>query len=417
MKEQELIPHLFRTEFSKITTVLCKLFGLDYIEDAEDIAGETFAAALESWPHKGVPQNPVGWLYAVAKNKAINRLKRRQTFSQKVLKEAKQLHQGREQTGINFDLSEQNIADSQLRMLFAVCHPSIPEESQIGLALRVLCGFGIEEIANAFLTGKETINKRLYRARKTLRSEDISMEMPTEEEIEQRLDTVLATLYLLFNEGYYSESDNQVVRRELCLEAMRLAHMLTTSELTSRPATYALLALFCFHSSRFEARKNAMGEPVLYHDQDKSLWNKELIARGAYYLKHASTGNSISPYHLEAGIAWWYTIKEDKEEKWASILQLYNQLLHIKYSPVAALNRIYALSKVQGNEAAIAEAEALKMENNRYYFTLLGELYKGKDSNAALKKFRHALELAKTNADKQLIQAKITALQNKQNNA
>lgn len=408
MNKQELIPHLFRAEFSKITAVLCKTFGLEHMETAEDIASETFTAALETWPYKGVPEKPVAWLYTVAKNKTRNYLNRRRIFTEKVAGEIKHSQPGKNEFEI--DLSDKNIADSQLRMLFVVCHPSISTESQIGLALRTLCGFGIEDITNAFLTNKETINKRLYRAREKLRSGHVLMEVPSNSEIDNRLESVMTTLYLLFNEGYYSESDDRVLRKDLCLEAMRLTYLLTENDLTSKPSVHALLALFCFHSSRFEARKDDHGQLVLYSEQDESLWNKELILKGAFHLKQASQGSEITRYHLEAGIAWWHTIKEDTLEKWENILKLYNQLLMIEYSPIAALNRTYALSKVRGKQPAIAEAEKLKLTDNHYYFTLLGELYKGIDNNRAKQHFREAISLAKTKADRRIIQRNIDQL-------
>ena len=409
MTERELIPHLFRTEFSRITAVLCKAFGLEQMEAAEDITSETFAAALEVWPYKGIPENPTAWLYAVAKNKTRNYLKRRTTFANKVARELQYtLSSNKEE--INLDLSARNITDSQLQMLFAVCHPSLPAEAQIGLALRILCGFGIDEIANAFLTSKETINKRLYRAKKKLRSEQIRMEAPSEEELDNRLRTVLTTLYLLFNEGYYSESNDQVLRKDLCLEAMRLTYLLAENELTAQPPVHALLALMCFHSSRFEARKDDNGEIILYNDQDTSLWNQALIAKGARYLRQASKGDNISKYHLEAGIAWWHTVKDDTKEKWNNILRLYNQLLVTEYSPVAALNRTYALSKVHGPNAAIAEAEKLNLTENHYYHALLGELYKNINPGKAKQYLQKALSLAKTNADRQIIQSSIDRL-------
>ncbi|GAA5520646.1 hypothetical protein LQ318_02845 [Aliifodinibius salicampi] len=295
-------------------------------------------------------------------------------------------------------------------MLFTVCHPSISQKPQIGLALRILCGFGIEEIADAFLTNKETINKRLYRARKKLREENVDIEVPNETEIDNRLDTVLRTLYLLFNEGYYSESNDLVLRKDLCLEAMRLTYLLAENEQTNRPAVNALLALMCFHSSRFEARKDDYGTIILYQDQDETLWNEKLISKGAYYLKQASQGNNVSKYHLEASIAWWHTNKEGTKEKWKNILQLYNQLLIKEYSPIAALNRTYALSKIHGKEAAIAEAEKLKLTDNHYYYTLLGELYKDTETQKAKQYFQKALSLAKTQTDKQTILGKIDKL-------
>lgn len=233
MKQNELIPHLFRTEFRKITAVLCKTFGIEHMEVAEDIASDTFLTALETWSYKGIPQNPAAWLYSVAKNKARNYISRNQLFGRKI---AAQIQTGPLQTGeIDIDLSEKNITDSQLQMLFAICHPVIPPEAQIGLSLRILCGFGIEEIANAFLTSKETINKRLFRAREKLRAEKIPIEFPGEAEIHNRLEAVLTTLYLLFSEGYYSESRDSILREDLCQEAMRLTRLLIDNEQTNRP--------------------------------------------------------------------------------------------------------------------------------------------------------------------------------------
>ena len=401
MEQQELIPHLFRTECRKITAVLCKLFGMEHMEAAEDIAGDTFLAAYETWPYKGTPANPTAWLYAVAKNKAKNYISRHQLFTGKITAQIKHASANAEEPAV--DLSDKNISDSQLQMLFVVCHPSISAEAQICLALRVLCGFGIQEIANAFLTNKETVNKRLSRAKEKLRLEKVQIQLPAEPEINERLKTVLTTLYLLFNEGYYSESHPAVLREDLCLEAMRLTYQLIDNELTNQPAVNALFSLMCFHASRFEARKTQSGEMVLYKDQDETLWNKELIAKGAYYLQQASQGDIISAYHLEASIAYWHTQKTDSGEKWEAILQLYNRLLQINYSPIAALNRTYAVSKVKGKQAAIAEAEKLKLTGNHFYFALLGELYTGIDNNKAIEHFNKVLALATTEADQQSI--------------
>lgn len=408
MQQQDLLPHLFRSEYSKITAVLTRHFGLDQIEVAEDIASEVFLTALETWTYKGIPENPVAWLYAVAKNKAKNRLLRHKIFSQKVAEHLKQ--SANEYSTYDVDMSEVNITDSQLRILFAVCHPSISTESQIGLALRILCGFGIDEIANALLTNKENINKRLFRAKEKLRLEKVSIELPSSKDIPNRLETVLTTLYLLFNEGYYSESNDSVLREDLCLEAMRLALLLIENKTTNQPQVNALLSLMCFHASRFAARKNENGEVILYEDQDESLWNQELIARGAYYLQQAARGETLSKYHLEASIAYWHTIKSDTPEKWENILQLYNKLLQLEYSPIAALNRTFALSKVKGTKIAIREAEKLKLNSNHYYFTLLGELYKEVDPAKAKEHFLNALSLAKNQADKETISKKISQL-------
>lgn len=405
MKQPELIPHLFRTEFRKITAVLCKLFGIEHMATAEDIAGETFLSALETWTYKGIPENPTAWLYAVAKNKARNYITRNRIFKEKI---TPHLTQDAEKTAeIEIDLSDKNMEDSQLQMLFALCNPAISTESQIALSLRILCGFGIDEIANAFLTGKETIHKRLFRAKEKLRAEKIKIEFPGEAEIPRRLEPVLTTLYLLFSEGYYSESKDTVLRNDLCLEAMRLTQLLMDHEQTNLPQVNALFSLMCFHASRFEARKNESGGIILYDDQDETLWDRALISKGSYHLHKASRGNEISKYHLEAGIAYWHTIKADTKDKWENILQLFNHLLQLEYAPVAALNRTYALSKARSKEEAIREAEKLNLTGNHFYFTLLGELYRGIDNERSKMNFHKALSLAKTQTDRQTLLKKI----------
>src|SRR5215204_696662 len=300
MQQQDLIPHLFRTEFRKITAVLCKHFGIDHIEIAEDIVSDTFLSAVETWTYKGLPANPAAWLYTVAKNKAKNYFYRNNIFSERIVSEVKKSSLETEELEIN--LSDENITDSQLQMLFAICHPSIPTEQQIGLALRILCGFGINEIANAFLTNNETINKRLFRAKERLRIEKVKIEFPGKAEINDRLETVLTTLYLLFSEGYYSESHDTILREDLCDEAMRLTFMLIENEQTNQPKVNGLYSLMCFHSSRFAARKNEKGAIVLYQDQDESLWDQGLIIKGIYFLHEASKGNEIQKYHIEASI-------------------------------------------------------------------------------------------------------------------
>jgi RNA polymerase sigma-70 factor (ECF subfamily) len=296
-------------------------------------------------------------------------------------------------------------------MMFAICHPSITAESQIGLSLRILCGFGIEEIADAFLTNKETINKRLFRAKEKLREEKIKIEFPGDTEINKRLETVLTTIYLLFTEGYYSISQNTTIRKDLCFEAIRLCNMLVENKTTNKPEVNALLSLMCFHASRFDARIDKNGESILYDEQDTNLWDSDLISKGAYFLNCSATGNNLSKYHLEAAIAYWNTQKEDTKEKWERVLQLYNQLLQIEYSPIVALNRTFALSKANGKEEAIVEAEKLNLSNNHFYFMLLGELYSGIDTDKAKLNFSKALSLAKTVNDKKTVQNKINKLE------
>ncbi len=410
MQNQELIPHLFRIEYRKIVSVLCKLFGIEHIAIAEDIVSDTFLSATELWGLKGLPENPTAWLYTVAKNKTKDALKRNAIFTQKIVAEIK--YRANETDEIEIDLSARNINDSQLAMMFAICNSCISPEAQIGLSLNILCGFGVEEIANAFLTNKEVIYKRLQRAKEKLRIENIKIEQPTLQEINNKLDNVLITLYLLFNEGYYSASNDKILRKELCLEAMRLNYMLIENENTNKPNVNALFSLMCFHASRFEARTNQNGEIILYEDQDTDLWNNQLIDKGEYYLNQAAHGNQISKYHIEAAIAYWHTQKNDSLNKWESILQLYNKLLQIEYSPIAAMNRTYALAKGNGKEAAIIEAEKLNLSGNHLYHSLLGNLYTNIDNSKALHHYQSAFDLAKSHADKMAISKNMERLLN-----
>ena len=406
MKEKQLISNLFRSEFSKIVSVLCKVFGLSNIQLAEDITSETFLKATETWGLKGIPKNPTAWLYHVAKNKAKDHFKREQIFTKKITPELKS------QTIItkefDIDLSKNNIEDSQLQMLFAVCNPAISKESQITLALRILCGFGLDEIVNALLSNKSTIKKRLLRAKETLRKKQIDLIFPPQKELANRLDNVLAVLYLLFNEGYYSASSEQTIKKELCVEAMRLLYMLLSYAPSNLPQTNALMALFCFHASRFDARMNEYGEPILYAEQDKNKWSFDLIEKGEYYVKQSSFGNVITKYHLEALIAFWHSRTDaEPKEKWSQILKLYNQLIQIEYSPVTALNRTYALAMADGKEKAIKEALKINLNQNHLYHALLAELYRGISPKKEMEHLRLALQLVDTENDKKILLRKL----------
>jgi RNA polymerase sigma factor (sigma-70 family) len=412
-KEFESLKQLFQQEFAKMVAVISKQFGLQHIELAEDIVSDTFLTASETWGMKGMPPNPAAWLYSVAKQKTLYHFRRHKIYEQKVIPEIKaQQSPNEEPEVINF--SQQNIRDSQLQMLFAICNPTIASEAQIGLALRILCGFGIDEIAEAFFTNKETINKRLFRAKEKLREGNVQL-IPidntlSDAALSDRLDTVLHIIYLLFSEGYYSQTENTILRKDLCIEAMRLGVLLTEYERTNQPKTNALLALMSFHSSRFNARTSDNDTMVLYDQQDTSLWDTALINQGIHFLNNAASGNEISSYHLEAGIAYWHCIKEDTPVKWESILQLYDQLLLINYSPAVALNRIFALYKAKGKETALQEAAQLPSTDNHFYHVLMGELYNQLDDAKALSHYQKAYALARTQTEKQGIQEKINQL-------
>ncbi len=403
MYNKEIIPHLFRTEYTKIVSVLCKLFGIEDIDLAEDLASETFLVATEVWGLKGIPENPTAWLYAVAKNKARDYFRRNAIFKQKIIHHLS----NQANDDIEIDLTEKNITDTQLQMMFAICNPILSQEEQIGLTLRILCGFGLAEIANAFLSNKETIKKRLQRAKEKLKASNVKIEVPDALRIKETLDTVLTSLYLLYNEGYYSSHPDKVISKDLCLEALRLTYFLTQFKDTDLPEVNALLALMCFHSSRLEARIDNEGHTILYHDQDNENWDKALIDKGNSYLKKSSTGDNISKYHIEAFIAYWHTFQEDSDEKWQNILRLYNLLLFKEYSPIIALNRTYALAKANGKVAAIVEAEKLNLNDNYLYHSLLGTLYTDIDNEVAIAHFKKASSLASTLESKSIIEQKI----------
>lgn len=403
----KLVPHLFRLEYTKMTAVLCRLFGLQHIEVAEDIVSETFLKATETWSFRGIPENPTAWLYTVAKNKTKDYLKRHHFFEKEILPRLKTQNSALYEAEVDF--TDQNIKDSQLAMIFAVCNPVNAQQSQVCIALQVLCGFSMEEIANAFLSNKETIKKRLYRARENLRNQQFKIEELNEQQIAERLNAVLITLYLLFNEGYFSKSNDNIIRKDLCFEAMRLTGILAENKLTDVPKVNALLALLCFQSSRLSARINEMQEPVLFDEQDRNLWDKALIEKGNYHLIKACQGDDLSKYHLEASIAYWHSSSAG-DEKWHYILQLYNQLLLLEYSPMIVLNRIFAFAKVHGNKAAIDEAGKVSLQSSHYYHALLGYLHEPFNAAKAIEHYTKAIGLAVSEFEKKQFEKAIVKL-------
>jgi RNA polymerase sigma factor (sigma-70 family) len=400
MNDKELLPNLFREEYGKIVAVLSKAYGLANIEIAEDVVGDTFLKAAETWGVKGIPENPRAWLYKVAKNRITDILRRNQLFHDKVSPLV-----SRNIESVELDFSEESIDDSMLRMMFVVCHPSLSSESQVALALRVLCGFSIDEICNALQAKKESINKRLFRAKESLRIHELKLETVSEQDFETNTPSVLSILYLLFNEGYFSTVSTEKIRKDLCFEAMRLLHLITNRTSSSQSGALAMMALFCFQTSRFGARSSPNGGQILYEHQDAAEWDQELIAKGFSYLIKSAVNSGTSRYHLEALIAFWHTQKNvDEGEKWEHILQLYNRLLQKMYSPVTALNRTYALSKVKGSKAALKEALKLNQTNNPLYHALLAKLYQNRDQAKRVEHLRMAIALTKNANDKALLE-------------
>lgn len=408
MQQHILLQSLFKTEYRKIVSVLCRGFGLKHIEIAEDLTNDTFLLATETWTQKGVPENPTAWLYTVAKNKTKDYLKHHKVFSDKIESEIAYNQSDFEE--FEPDLSIKNIHDSQLLMFFAVCNPSIPVEAQVGLALRILCGFGIEEIAEAFLSNKETINKRLFRAKEKLKNENFDLTINNASELENRLDAVLTTIYLVFNEGYYSSVQNQVLKKDFCLEAIRLCYFLIENPSTNLPKVNALMALMCFQASRLNARVDDFGNNILYEDQNRDLWDEELIAKANYFLIKSAQGQELSKYHLEASIAYWHSTKTETWDKWEKILQNYNLLLQIEYSPITALNRTYALSRANGNELALVEAQKINLRGNHLYHSLLGHLLEERNPKMAIEEYQKVIKISKNEHDKNLLLKKIANL-------
>ncbi len=402
----DILPHLFRQEYAKVTAVLCRHFGMLHLDIAEDIASDTFLKASEHWATYGIPDNPTAWLYTVARNKYKDYLKHTAIFENQI-KEA--IRPNENEIANVIDFSNQVIADSQLAMIFAVCTPTISTEAQICLALQILCGFSVEEIGNAFLTKTETIKKRLHRAKSNLRKEKFEIDALGEADIKSRLNTVLKTLYLLFNEGYFSKSNNQLIRKELCSEAVRLTSYLVENKSTNTPQVNALLALMCFQSSRLNARTDDSGEVILFDKQDRNLWDQTLIDRGNYHLVNACSGNEITTYHLEAGIAYWHTSPPNRD-KWKHILQLYNQILVLEYSPMTALNRAFAFSKIYGHKKAVKEVLKLDLTTSNFYHALLGYLYASYDRETAIQHYANAIDLTKSKSEQNLLKQEIARL-------
>jgi RNA polymerase sigma-70 factor (ECF subfamily) len=394
-----------------MVSVLSRVFGIANLEVAEDIVQETMYKAITEWRFGKVPDNPTAWLYRVAKNKAIDAIRRDKSKS-RVAEEIGYIMQSDWALSgtVNNLFLETEVQDSQLRMIFACCHPVIPFESQIALTLKTLCGFSVPEIAKAFLTTPDTVEKRLYRAKQRIREQHIQLDVPAGNELASRLDAVLKTIYLLFNEGYNSSQPDALIRKDVCAEAMRLCLMLISHPSTNRPEVSALMALMCFHAARFDARIDDKGSIVLLREQDRRLWNKELIEKGNYYLTQSASGADVSEYHIEAGIAFFHSnAKHFEDTHWEEILRMYNLLLDMRTSPVILLNRAIALSQVEGPEAALTEVKKMQgMDNYYLYHATLGELYlQTGDKKQAAAHLEKALELTSSLAEKELIKTKL----------
>ncbi|MDN5202089.1 sigma-70 family RNA polymerase sigma factor [Fulvivirgaceae bacterium BMA10] len=372
-----LVDNLFRREAGKLVALLTRIFGADHIQLAEDIVQDTLLSAMHHWSTNDLPDNPAAWLTQVAKRKAINELKRNETIRRHETKLVDLLGSN---TGAIDDIAlEKEIKDSQLRMIFTCCHPSLSIESQIALTLKTLCGLSVREIASALLSTETTINKRLYRARQNIRAHKIAFDVPSGARLNKRLDAVILALYLLFNEGYNSSHENSLIRKDLCMEAIRLTHILIEG-FPEISKIYALLSLMYLHAARFEARLDDHGTIIIFEDQDRALWDRRLIVAGMKFLKKASIGDQLTEYHLEAGIAAEHCLaKNYRETDWISIYRQYELLYQIKCNPIIELNMAIIISQVSGFEKAIERLEEIvKSKTLDQYYLLpatLGTFY------------------------------------------
>jgi len=406
----QLVAHLFRHEAGRMASVLTCMLGFDRLQLAEDIVQDAMMQALYSWPFQGTPDNPRAWLYRVAKNKALDVVRRENLFRQISAELECDHRQNAIEAMVDQYFFEDDINDSQLRMLFACCDPSIAMESQVAMCLKILCGLSVKEIAGAFLTTPDTIEKRLYRAKDKIRSGGIRLEVPGGPQLPSRLNAVLKSLYLLFNEGYNSLHPDQLIRRDLCEEAMRLCLLLTQNPRTALPAGQALLSLMCFQAARFDARTTETGAIVLLADQDRSRWNRDLIQKGHEYLNRSAEGDNLSEYHLEAGIAMLHCIAPSYDATdWPTILLYYDLLLQHQPSPVVALHRAVALANVEGPLNAILALSNLSgLETNQYYHAVLGDLYEqNRQPDRARQHYQRAHQLTPSPAEKELLTRKL----------
>ena len=395
-----------------MVSYLTKNFGLGGLDLAEDVVQDTLCRALEMWPVHGLPDNPSAWLMRVARNRAVDLLRRDDQFRY-FAPELTHLLKLREETPEETPAFEKEIQDDQLRMMFSCCHPELSTEAQVTLILRTLCGFSVSEIAHAFLANEDSIEKRLGRARKLFRPSGTFVELANASEISKRLEAVYQAIYLLFNEGYHSSHSERTVREDLCFEAIRLALLLSEHPEGKKSKTYALLALLCFHAARLPGRMDDDGDLIQLEIQDRAKWDRDLMGKGFYFLEKSSMGTEFSEYHLEAGIASIHCAAPTYEKtEWAKIVELYDLLYQLKPSPIVALNRAVALGNAVGPEQGLVELRKIldvaKLQDYPFYPAAQGEfhLLAGRPAEAG-KHFEEATKLARGRSETKFFERKL----------
>jgi RNA polymerase sigma-70 factor (ECF subfamily) len=410
----QVLDHLFRHEAGKMVAILTRIFGLENLGLAEDVVQEALARALQTWPFYGVPKNPSAWIMRVSRNLALDVVRRQKVFREK---EAEIIHliEHSNPAPDAAGSQEKEITDDRLRMMFVCCHPLVPAEVQVALALNTLCGFGVGEISRAFLTTEAAIAKRLTRAKQKIREAQIPFEIPSGEELTRRLDNVLQTLYLLFNEGYKASSGEKLVREDISDEAIRLAGLLVEHPAGNQPRTHALLALMLLNAARIPTRVDWEGNLLRLKEQDRARWDQPMVARGVFHLAQSAAGQEITEFHLQAGIAACYCAAKDYDSTdWRQILSLYDRLIEFDDSPVVALNRAVVVANIHGPRAGLDAVAAIrdqkKLESYYLLYAVLGEFEEQlNDPLAAAGYFRKSLQLAETTSEQLFLSKRFQA--------
>jgi predicted RNA polymerase sigma factor len=408
--------HLFRRESGRLTATVARIFGVHNLALAQDVVQEAFCRALEIWPFRGIPENPSAWLMLTAKNCALDVLRRERTARDyapelsNILQSEWTLAPAMEEL-----FAPQEIKDDLLRMMFSCCQPRVPELAQVALILHILCGFSVDEVAGAFVSGHAAIEKRIIRGKKALAQSQRLFDVSTAEVFATRLPAVQRALYLLFNEGYHGASPKAAVRAELCGEAMRLTAVLLQHPFGATPSTYALAALMALNSARLPARLDAGGNLVALTDQDRSQWDRQRVAEGMKLLELSIPGTALSEYHIEAAIAAVHASAHRTEDTdWRTIVSLYDTLMTLTPSPVVALNRAIAIAQADGPERGLTEIEAIadrdRLSTYPFYLATLGELELRRGQPAVARThFEAALEQTRSPMERRFIEQRIRA--------
>jgi RNA polymerase sigma-70 factor, ECF subfamily len=407
---RELLDSLYRVDSGRILATLIRLLG-DF-DLAEEAMQEGFAAALSLWPKDGVPDNPRPWLISTARFKAIDTLRRRARFDASQDELARYLEA--QWSSAEGSDEEDSVEDDRLRLIFTCCHPSLSPEAHVALTLREVCGLTTEEIAKAFLITPRTLAQRIVRAKAKIRETPIRYEVPSPQELPERLDAVLQVIYLVFNEGYSAAAGAEVTRAELTSEAIRLGRLV--SELLPEPEVMGLLSLMLLQESRRAARTSPSGELILLENQDRSLWNREQIAKGVALLEKALKSRRFGAYTLQAAIAAVHAEAESAAATdWRQIVALYNQLVRIYPSPVAQLNRAVAIAMRDGPEAGLAHIDAVlehgELANYYLAHSARADMYRRLGRTAeARSAYEKALALTQQEPERQFLQKRIRQL-------